>query len=71
MAPTPMTAADFRQALRDLNIRQRWLAAQLGVALSTVSHWATGKAPVAPYVPFVLALLRERTEIAARLSNKN
>lgn len=62
-----MTAPEFRAALKSLGLRQRWLAERLGVNKTTVNRWATGELPVAPYVPFVLELLRERREIADRL----
>jgi transcriptional regulator with XRE-family HTH domain len=65
-----MTNDEFRSALKSLGLRQRWLAQRLGLAVSTVNRWATGEAPVAPYVPFVLDLLRERREIAAKLLNE-
>lgn len=67
MARPTMTPAEFRAALRDIGISQAWLAGKLQLATSTVSHWATGKVPVQPWVPFVLDLLRERREIANRL----
>jgi DNA-binding transcriptional regulator YiaG len=59
-----MTAAEFRDALRDLDLSQRSLARDLGTATSTVNRWAVGTAPIPPYVPYVLRLLRERREIA-------
>ena len=62
-----MTAPEFRAALKSLGLRQSWLAERLGVPATTVNRWATGKHPVAPYVPFVLELLRERREIAEKL----
>lgn len=55
-----MTSAEFRAALAALNLRQSWLAERLGINPTTVNRWATGAAPVAPYVPYVLELLRER-----------
>ena len=58
-----MSPSEFRQALRDLSLRQAVFARNLGVANSTVNHWATGKIPVASYVPYILRLLRERREI--------
>ena len=57
-----MTSAEFRAALAALHLRQSWLAERLCVSTTTVNRWATGAAPVAPYVPFVLELLRERVE---------
>ena len=65
-----MTAADFRQALRELGISQAWLADKLRVAPSTVNHWATGKVRVQPWVAFVIELLRERHDIADRLRSE-
>lgn len=62
-----MTPGEFRAALKALGISQKWLAGRLGVPAPTVNRWATGKHPVAPYVPFVLELLRERREIADKL----
>jgi DNA-binding transcriptional regulator YiaG len=54
-----MTAAEFRDALKTLNLRQSWLAERLGVSVTTVNRWATGTAPVAPYMDLVLALLHD------------
>ena len=59
-----MTHSEFRAALKSLDLKQRWLAHRLGISVSTVNRWATGEIPVAPYVPFVLDLLREREAIA-------
>jgi hypothetical protein len=64
-----ITAEEFSTSLKQLGIRQKWLAGRLGVATSTVNRWATGALPVAPYVPFVLELLQERREIRDRLSS--
>ncbi len=64
MARQAMTAAEFRAALKALALRQAALADRLDVALSTVSRWATGDAPVPGYVAYVLQLLAERNEIA-------
>lgn len=63
-----MTPDQFRAALKSLGISQKWLAGRLGLDVHTVSRWAMGQVPVAPYVPFVLDLLRERQELGRRLS---
>jgi DNA-binding transcriptional regulator YiaG len=65
-----LTAEEFSATLKELGIRQKWLAERLGVAISTVNRWATGALPVAPYVRFVLELLRERSEIRDQLSGE-
>jgi DNA-binding transcriptional regulator YdaS (Cro superfamily) len=65
-----MTPAEFRAALKTLGLRQSWLAERLGVSVSTVNRWATGAVPVAPYVPFVMELLRDR-QIAALLREQS
>ena len=54
-----MTADQFRETLRTLQIRQNWLADQLGIETSTVNRWATGKLPVPQYAAFCLSLLAE------------
>jgi DNA-binding transcriptional regulator YdaS (Cro superfamily) len=64
-----MSAAEFRAALKTLGLRQSWLAERLGVSVSTVNRWATGALPVAPYMPFVLELLRDR-QVAALLHER-
>ena len=66
-----MTSAEFRAALASLNLRQSWLAERLGVSTTTVNRWATGAAPVAPYVPYVLELLRDRRRGDEALSLKD
>lgn len=63
-----MNGPGFKATLRELGISQRQLAITLGLAVSTVSHWATGTAPVPQYAIAYLDLLRERAEIAAKLS---
>jgi len=55
-----MTAGEFRAALESLQIRQNWLADRLGIEISTVNRWATGRLPVPQYVAFCLSLLAER-----------
>lgn len=63
-----MTAPEFRAALKSMHISQRSLAERLGVDPNTVNRWATGKAPVPQYARYVLDLLAERREIAAKLN---
>jgi DNA-binding transcriptional regulator YdaS (Cro superfamily) len=53
-----MTPDEFRAALKELSIRQGWLAARLGVHPVTVSKWAHGTLEVPPYASFALELLR-------------
>ena len=62
-----MTSPDFRAALKSLNLSQRSLAERLGVLPGQVNRWAMGKAPVPQYAAYVLELLAERREIAAKL----
>ena len=62
-----MTAPELRAALKSLNLSQRSLAERLGVEPATVNRWATGKVPVPLYAVYVLGLLAERREIAAKL----
>jgi len=62
-----MTAPELRAALKSLNLSQRSLAERLGVEPATVNRWATGKVPVPQYAVYVLGLLAERREIAAKL----
>lgn len=52
-----MSRDEFRAAMKALGLSQRDLASRLGVALSTVSAWATGKAPVPKYASAYLELL--------------
>lgn len=52
-----MTTNEFRAAMKALGLSQRDLAFRLGVALSTVSAWATGKVPVPKYASAYLELL--------------
>lgn len=56
-----MTAAELHAAMKALGLSQRALASRLGVALSTVSAWATGKAPVPKYASAYLELLASTT----------
>jgi transcriptional regulator with XRE-family HTH domain len=63
-----MTSEEFRIALRRLGISQRRLALDLGVAISTTNKWATGKAPVAPYVSYLLRLIRDHRDMSKKLS---
>jgi len=62
-----MTPTEFRAALKSLSLSQRSLAERLGVEPATVNRWATGKVPVPQYAVYVLELLAERREIAAKL----
>ena len=62
-----MTAPELRAILKSLGLSQRSLAERLGVQISTVNRWALGKAPVPKYAVYVLSLLAERREIAAKL----
>lgn len=62
-----MTGPEFRAALKSLGLSQRSLAEHLGVRTSTVNRWAMGELPVPQYAAYVLELLAERREIAAKL----
>lgn len=54
-----MTADEFRAALKELGVTQRWLADRLDLLPETVSTWATGRNPVPAYATYVLTLLEQ------------
>lgn len=54
-----MTSFEFRAALAALNLRQSWLAERLGVNVTSVNRWATGRAVVPAYASFALELLAQ------------
>ena len=54
-----MTKTELRSTLKALDMSQSELSDRLGVALSTVSAWATGKAPVPQYATAYLVLLSD------------
>jgi len=56
-----MTNTEFRAALKELGLSQRWLVERLGVETSTVNRWALGKAPVPKPIEYILQLLREKS----------
>jgi len=56
-----MTPAEFRTTLKSLGMTQRALALRLGLSITTVNRWATGKAPVPQYAVAYLGLLEEFT----------
>jgi transcriptional regulator with XRE-family HTH domain len=56
-----MTGAEVRAALAGLGMTQRAFAARFALSEVVVSRWINGARPVPPWVPGVLALLRERT----------
>jgi len=56
-----VTGADFRAALADIGMTQRACAARFSLHEVVVSRWVGGVHAVPPWVPGVLALLRERT----------
>lgn len=62
-----MTAAEFHAAIDALGITQRVLAARFKVAHSTVSAWATGKAPVPGTVVAYLESVAENRRLMAAL----
>lgn len=62
-----MTADEFRAELKELGIKQRWLANTLGVSANTVNRWATGEIPVPAYATAYLGLLRRVREAASNL----
>lgn len=53
-----MKSDEFRALLKSCGLSQRKLAGLLGVAVSTVNHWATGKMPVAQYAVAYLELVK-------------
>lgn len=55
-----MTSGEFRAAMTALRLSQTWLADRLGVNVTTVNRWATGKRPVPGSVAFALELLAEK-----------
>ena len=62
-----MTAAEFHRIIRSLDMSQRELAARFNVAHSTVSAWATGKAPVPGTVVAYLESVAENRRLMAAL----
>lgn len=46
----------LKKLIKEKGTKQEWLAAQLGVTQTTVSHWCTGKRK--PRYPMVLAIAR-------------
>lgn len=65
VAPEPMSAETFRQTLRDVGLRQRQLAAELGLAAQTVNRWAVGEIPVPHYAIAYVDLWRRVRDIVA------
>lgn len=62
----PLSAAEFRAALRARGLTQRRLAQFLGVSAVTVNRWALGALPVPRYAACVLDLLAAVPEAARR-----
>lgn len=58
-----MTAAEFRAALKAIDMRQNQLAEALGVAPLTVNRWATGKAAIPKYAELCLKLLQQQPHL--------
>lgn len=63
-----MQQATFRSKLKAIGLSQAAFAARLGVRSGTVNRWALGTVALPRYAEYVLELLEERAEIAARLS---
>lgn len=57
------SAAEFRAALKSVGLRQRDLARQLGVAVTTVNRWATGRQPVPGYAVAFLSVSGKKDAI--------
>lgn len=53
-----MSPEHLRQSLRRLGMTQAELAREIGVALPTVSRWATGAVPIPGYVPCIIDLMQ-------------
>jgi transcriptional regulator with XRE-family HTH domain len=54
-----MNAEQFRAVLKTAGLKQKDLAARLGIEAITVNRWATDKAPVPQYAVAYLNLLRD------------
>lgn len=57
-----MDHEDFRTALEELGISQRWFAQHVGVDPQTVNRWATDKLVVPHYVEIIIGSLREKRD---------
>jgi ribosome-binding protein aMBF1 (putative translation factor) len=57
-----VTAQEFRAALAHLGMQQSWLAAELGLNVSTVNRWAKGSLAVPRYIEAWLGLLAHPNE---------
>lgn len=55
-----MTPAEFKAALDEVAVTQRWFAQYARVSFSVVNRWATGKIPVAGYAESLIESLREQ-----------
>jgi transcriptional regulator with XRE-family HTH domain len=62
-----MTSDEFRQALKDLGLRQSVLARDLDLGAGAINRWAKGHRPVPGYMEYIIRLLRERQEIRDKL----
>lgn len=71
-APTPVTPKmdhrQFRDALKAAGLKQKELAARLGLDLQTVNRWATDKLPVPQYVAAYFDALSENKKLLAELA---
>lgn len=66
-----MTPAEFRAALDRLDLGQRGLALRLGLDVTTVNRWATGKASVPQYAVAYLNLLDDLNESIDEIKRLN
>lgn len=63
-----MTPEEFRAALKDLGMRQNFLARAAGISPTTVNRWAKGTQPIPGWVEWVIELSRENAITRARLA---
>jgi transcriptional regulator with XRE-family HTH domain len=63
---TPMSAEDFRKALKALKWKQMDFVRRAGVSTSATNRWAQGKAPIPGWVPLHLALLAQVQDLHER-----
>ena len=55
-----MEAKDLRELRRELNLTQQTLAVRLGVAVTTVYRWESGKRRIPPYLAPAIRELKEK-----------
>lgn len=63
-----MTPEEFRAALKDLGMRQNFLARAAGMSPTTINRWIKGTQPIPGWVEWVIELSRENAITRARLA---